>query len=232
MVGPWPGARVEQLNHGLMHRPYFPTRICSGLLRPASTGPASAADHPDAGSSSTIFQISDCRFQPAERPIDKHAGRFHGLPNLDQLPERHLYRVNQSPDRWFGYCTQGGVWLIPRNGLHTDQGSIPPILRGLVPSDAYWMFYIHDDLYQYGRREVYALTRDGLPDLTIVVDEIYVTREEADRWLFEGMRVENELHKNGSWLEAWLIYRKVNRWGYVAWNRHHDGRERSGFRWY
>lgn len=198
-----------------------------------STGAASAADHPDAAplfseGEPQITQIS----RMGVRPVDKHAGRFHGLPVLEQLPQRHLYRVIQAPDRFFGYCTQQGVWLVPRNGLHTDQGSIPRLARPIIPSDAYWMFYIHDDLYQYGRREVFALTKDGLPDLTVVVDEIYVTREEADRWLFEGMRAENELHGNGSWLEAWLIYRKVNRWGFIVWNRHHDGRERSGFRWF
>ena len=174
------------------------------------------------------FQISDFRSQIVGAMID-HRDSYHGCPNLDWLPQRHEYRVVQSPERWFGFCNRDGKWLIPRNGLHTDQGSIPAILTPIVPSDAYWAFLIHDDLYQFGKREIYRLDRDGFPMLDIVVDEEPVTREQADLWLYDAMKVENQ-HGNGNWLEAWLIYKKVHRWGFVAWNKHNDGRRKSGFK--
>lgn len=139
-------------------------------------------------------------------------GHFHGNPVLESLKGPRNYLMLQTPDHWFGYYTAGGELLVPRGGLHTDQGSIPRLLWLICSPDAFWSFYIHDGHYESHSRQVWTVDESGT--LVAIVETLYVSREQADAWLLEGLRAEK-----CNWILARAIYRAVRLCGWVAWGR-------------
>lgn len=101
-------------------------------------------------------------------------------------------------DRWelaapWTYTTQRGAWTVPA-GYVTDLASTPRWLWWLVPPFGAYLgaAVLHDFLYS------------SRP----------VTRVEADRAFFAAMLVDGER----VW-RAWLIYRAVRWFGWLAWRR-------------
>ena len=138
-------------------------------------------------------------------------GRFHGRPLIEQLEGKSRYLIEQKPARWWGYQDSKGIWWIPRDGEHTDQGSIALWIQAMigVKDDQYWGFYAHDDGCHYLSRQEWEEGADGEPDLTKKIRDVLVTRKEVDDMLNECIYTENSMFNSGCDLQRWLIYAGV-----------------------
>lgn len=142
-------------------------------------------------------------------------GEFHGHPILEELEGPHSYKLIQTPAYWFGYKDSRGEWWIPRNGLHTDQGTINSIAQLIsgVADDQCMSFILHDNGYQFRERDLYEEGPDGLPDLNKPLGAVAVTRDEVDYYcLAEGMYTEDVNFNTINSLQRHLVYRSVRIW--------------------
>ena len=164
-------------------------------------------------------------------------GLIHGMPVVEDGPGPKDYVLIQTPARWFGIRDSRGVWWVPRDGLHSDQATMKFWMQMVsrVSDDEFWACYPHDDAYQFGNRQEFPINPiTNLPDLTKPARLVPVDRDEADYYaLDEGIFTQQVFYPKVTMnnLQRATVYHSVRLGGWVGWNRHDDGRVKSGPRW-